>query len=551
MKRLIIAAGFLCLASMAAADHLSTPPANPWDLQSVADADISGAEPFAQSAIRGARRQVVDLLESGNADAAQLAEAYGRLGAYYHVYTVRTAAESCYANAVHLDPSVFRWVFLLGYLAHESGRNEAALERFAAARRIDPDYATLDLLEGEALLGLNRAEEAEPLLRRAMAHDDLKAAAAFRLGQIVLQRREYAAATELFKTSLAADPQADSVYFPLAQALRGLGENTAARDALGKRGTTRPHFVDTIVQELESLDEGARPFYLAGLVSVRHGDYVEAASAFGKGLALDPENPAARTSYARALYLSGDVAAARVELEAVERAVPEEPLPIFLLALLDDASGDSEVSRRRMERVLSLSPDHSGALYFLGLRDFEEGRYDLARQRLIMSVELEPGNTFAQLLALVARHRMGEDADALIADLSVLADADAGHWVPRYALARLLAAGSGDAREVQHAVSLAESLVNEQPSPPAYEALALAQAASGDYQAAENALEDAKTFYLFGGQFTEVDRLDGRIERVRSGHLPDVAWREDDPFLNPPVISPRGPFKEYPSARAY
>lgn len=547
--RLAVLPLVLLAAAGASADRLSTPPEG---LEAVPELDISGAEPLAQDAIRRARGNLDRLLAKPAVTAEQLGDAYGRLGAYYHVYGIRSGAEACYANAVTQAGGVFRWQFLFAYLAHESGRYEEALGRFDAARRIDPDYPAINLFAGEAMLELNRSDEAEKLLKMAVEQDGLRAAAAFRLGQIALERREFGAAADWFRTALEADPGADAVYYPLAQALRGDGDAAGAREALGKRGKQLPRLNDPLIEELESLEEGARPFYLAGLDAIHQGDYAAAADSFAKGLEQDPANHFARISYARALYVSGRHDEARRQLERVETAMPDEELAIFLIGLLDNAGGDKASARRRFERVLQLKADHSGALYFLGLLDFAAGNYAPAAARLAESVAAEPGNVYAQVLALVARYRQSAPAAEVLSELQALFTAAPDQWLSRYALARLLAAAEDETvRAPDRAVEIAEALVAEQPVPPMFEALALSYAASGDRDAARQAMENAKSGYLFQGRFAEVGRVDEQILEVQKGVLPAEAWPVDDPLLSAPMISPVGPFMEYPAPRAY
>ena len=536
------------------ADHLSAlPAAAPEALAPIPELDLSGAEPRAREAVLGARKNVEALLEDPATPVKDLAEAYGRLGAYYHVYNIRTGAEAGYLNAIRLDPAAYRWHHLLAYLAYSSGRYDEAMSLFAEARHVDPNNGALDLYEGDTLLGLNRVAEAEPLLRKAMARPELEASAAFRLGQIELQRRNFDEAIRLFELALDKDPAGDAAYFPLAQALRGAGRMEEAKAALAKRGKEATHIGDPIVEQLNSLDQGSRPLYVSGLAAARQGDYGAAAEAFGKGLENDRDNYRARATYARALYLSGHPVEGRAELERVEAVAPEEdPLATFLLGVLDNAAGDDEAARERFAIVLERSPSHSGALYFTGLLDFAAGDYVHAAERLEAAVTAEPGNYFAQVLALVARHRLGEEPRDPVEVLNALVDSAPNQLLPRYALVRLLAADEDpEVRDPDRALAMAEALTQQQPIPPVSEALGLALAVKGDFDGAEQALETAKSGYFFAGRFDEIGRMDEQLARVRNGELPAAAWPEDDFVLRAPNINPRGPFLEYPAARAY
>jgi hypothetical protein len=167
-------------------------------------------------------------------------------------------------------------------------------------------------------------------------------------------------------------------------------------------------------------------------------------------------------------------------------------------------------------------------------------------------VDAEPGNHYAQVLALVARQRNGEPDGVLAAELSELVAISPEPWLTRYALARLLAvSGEEGARDIARALALSQQLVDEQVHPAALEALALAHAADGNTDASETALDQARSEYLFAGRFGDVNRIAAQQQRLADGALPSTAWPAEDPLFNPPPISVRGPFMEYPAARAY
>ena len=230
--RICLLATVLAWTQIVRADALVDLPGDWAVLSPVPELDISGAEARARSAIQKARVDVATLLDRPGIGRTELGEAYGRLGAYYHVYNIRSGAEACYSNAMRLAPDEFRWAYLDAYLAHVSGRYAEGLERFARAREIGPAYAPIEIYEAEALLEFNRVDEAEEKLRSGFDGEGLRARAAYRLGQIALQRREFDEAVEYLETALQLDPAGTAAYFPLAQALRGAGDAEAARAAI-------------------------------------------------------------------------------------------------------------------------------------------------------------------------------------------------------------------------------------------------------------------------------------------------------------------------------
>jgi protein O-mannosyl-transferase len=555
LLRLLLPA-FLALVTTAAGaatgNPLVNPPASHAELLPVPDLDLSGAEPRAREAIESARDAVRARLDNPETAATDLAEAYGRLGGLYHVHEILAGARPAYVNARRLDPEHFRWAYLDAWLAQGAGRLDDALAAYQDARAIDPGYPPLALRLGEVLVESNRPEDAAQHLTSALQEPGLEAAAAFRLGQLALQRREFAKAESWLRRTLAADPEAEAAYTALALALRGQGQLEAAREALRRGGERQPLVDDRLVRELEELDTGARRHFLRGLLAVREGRFAAGAEAFGQGLTEEPDNLAARISHARALYLAGKRAAAREQLEIVVAKRPDEALANFLLGLLLESGGETTAARQAYQRSLTAQPEHPGASHHLGLLAFRDGEWQLAADLLAQAAVRFPDNITARVLALVAQARAGGELLDVAAILETLVAERSGPPLPRYALSRLRSAAEDPAvRDPARGLALAEALLLSGPIPPVFEALALAQAASGNPEAALAALEDAETAYRRSGATVFLPRLDTQRQRLVAGELPAEAWPEDDPVLVPPPPDPRGAFQEYPTPRPF
>ncbi len=528
------------------------PPARHAELLPVPDLDLSGADRRAREAIESARSDVRRALLDPKVPAGELAEAYGRLGGLYHVHEMPAGAGPAYRNARSLDPDHFRWPYLDAWLAQGSGQLDDALAAYRAAQALDPAYPPLALRLGEVKLNLNRPEEAAQHLREALVQPGLEAAAAFRLGQIALQQRNFAEAETFLRRALDADPEADAAYTALAHALRGQGATDAARAALARGGERLPLAEDRLVQELEALDTGARRHFLRGLLAARDGRFEAGAEAFAQGLVEEPDNLHARISLARALYLSGDREQARLELETVLERNPDDALANFLLGFLLEADGETALARKAYERSLTAQPTHPGASHHRGLLAFRDGEWQRAADLLAQAGRQFPDNLLARVLALVAEARAGGALAEIAAELERIVADTPEHPLPRYALSRLLSAAPDPAiRDPERARTLAEELLALGPIPPVHEALALARAASGDPEGAQAALADAEAAYRQTGVKQLVDRIDAQRERLAANRLPAQAWPEDDPVLIPPPPNPRGVFQEYPTPRPF
>jgi len=502
--------------------------------------------------IRQTRDRIGKMLDASDASAVELAAGYGRLGALYGAHRMYAGAELALRNARSLDPQGFQWAYYAAHFALAQGEAEQALAFLAEAAQIDPAYPTLALRRGEALLGLNRLTEARTAYRQVAEVPDLRAAALYGLAQIDLLERDWAGAAAKLGEVLTLQPDADAVQYPLGQALVGLGRRDEARDHLAQRGVRKPDYADPLVQELRSMQMGARFHFEEALAAVKRQDYAAAAEAFAAGLAEDPTNARARTSYARALWMSGQRDEAASELRRAAADGPQETLPRFLLAVMQDAGDDAASAIARYREVLAIDPEHEGALSYLANLSLRRGDYadaaGLFEQALTAGVIQMP--VFVHYWGALLR---AGASDVVLRDKLVAFD----RRFPepplfRYLLAGLLANSTdSNVADVAGALAIARELHAAQPSPPHTELLALTLAASGEFAQAlalqEGLVETARMI----GAWNRVGALEQTAERYRAQRLPEVPWPPQDPMFTPPPADPELVMRNYPAGQPY
>lgn len=536
----------------AAPDPVAAPPA-PWDqLLPVPESDLSGAEPVIRQAITDARAAVADLLAEPDSDPKRLAQAYGRLGALLVLREVETPANAAFDNARTLEPDAFRWPYYAGYLAMMTGNNDRALERYEAARALDPDYPTLYLRLGKVHLDRSELVEAKADLERIKDVPGLAPAAHFYLGQIANLERRYPDAVAHLTKTLELDPDATEAQWPLAQAYRALGEDAKAREHMALVEPRTPPAKDPLLEQLRGAAQQSVPAFERAIYAVHKRDYQTAAKEFAAGLEVAPDNLPARVSYARVLYLAGEQAKAESQLVRVLTADPNQTLALFLRGVLQQQRGDGTAATGCYRRALSIEPDHPGVLYYLANLDFASGRYAQAAAGYRRALKAEDAPPPARLLALVAGHHAGRPESETAKALGDLIAAQPDDPLLAYAQACLLAAAADPAvRDPKHAAALATTLGFLMPGPPQMRALALSQAAGGDFKGAAATLEQAVA--LSGGWLPP--GLQGVLDRegaaYRAGRLPDQPWPVGDPMLAPPPFDPVGPFRDYPASVPY
>jgi tetratricopeptide (TPR) repeat protein len=538
-------------AATAAADAAALLPGNWRDtLQPVPVPNLEGLPEVVRTTLVDARNTLDAALQNPDTPAATLASAYGDLGGLYYNHFLRQPAETCFANAVQLEPEQFRWTYYSAWLAAVSGQTPLAIRRFEKARALQPEYQPLSLRMADAWLDLDELDKADAAYRKVIDLPGLEAAASYGLGQIALLQRDYRTAIQRFERALEIDPDATRVHYPLAQALRAEQRIEEAKHHLQQRGDRLPLVEDGLVDELQAMKTGSDMFFNRAMDAIEDRDYPAAAQAFAQGLALEPENADARISYARSLYLAGNKDAARQALEQALDAQTENPLGLFLLGVLHDEEGDSAQAVAYYRRVLDIEPAHAGANFYLANHYYRQGDYPYAGRHYARTIEVDPGNVPPRMLYLAILEQSGAPDSEIRRQLERALQALPEQPVFTARLARLLAASSDPGvRNPGKALALTQALVEQQPIPPHQEELALAYAATGDFEKAIALQEQVMSFAVWSMP-GEAERLAKALSFYRDGKLPSLEEIATPP-LPPPQIDGVGPFRDYPAPKPY
>lgn len=311
-------------------------------------------------------RQALDQLLASDATAGDKAASFGELGQIYAVYELWDAANACLSNAVALDPDAYAWHYLLGWTEQQRADLEAARVHLDRAAALAPGDAAAWIRLGEVLLGLDRGPTAAEAFAKA-AELEPSAAAWFGRGRAAALAGETRRAVTHFEKALELESDATSIHYPLAHALRKLGEDDAARRHLALRGNGKPSFRDPLIQVVDAKARGGAFHKFHGDQLVLRGDLRGAAGAYQKAVSANPSNYYYRKSYGLTLHAAGRPGA-RTELEAALRFTGGVP--------------DREIAEMH---------------YTLGSLAANERREDDARGHFESAVELDPSLAVAQL----------------------------------------------------------------------------------------------------------------------------------------------------------
>jgi len=318
-------------------------------------------------------------LTADQVEAADLGELYGLLGQVLHAYGFLEPAVLCYQNAGALLPDDFRWPHLHGVLQVQAGDLPQAVQSFVAACTLEPDYEPSATRLGNALLELNRLDQARQQFGEALQLDPQSVAALHGLGTTALTSQQHAEAATLFERVLAAAPGADCVHYSLAMAYRGLGRLDEAEQQLELRGSVGVRPADPLVDELQQLAQGERLFLLRGRMAFNARRYDEAEALFAQAVAAQPDSARARVNLGTAL----------AQLDRQDEAIVE------------------------FEAAPTLDPENFAANFNLGALALGREAYDEAVDRLADAVDARPLDPEANRLYALALRRAGRNAELL------------------------------------------------------------------------------------------------------------------------------------------
>jgi len=547
-----VAACLLTVAPVLAGDAASSLPASLADsLHAITEINLEDMDKPARDSISAARQRLNDALQEQPMQPDMLATAYGELGGLYQAHLVFPAAADCYHNAMQLAPDEFRWVYYAAWLADTDGRTRQALQHYEHARTLKPGYKAVMVRMGNILLDLNQLERAQTAFAEVVDTSGLEAAALYGLGQIALLQRDYGTAITAFTRALEYDPAASRIHYPLAQALRATQRNEEAKAQLAMLGNQPPTFRDPQIESLEALKIGSRVHFLQAMKAIKRQDYAAASKAFAEGIEMEPDNVAARISYARTLYLTGDRAGARQALEEAVALQPDNSLGLFLLGVLTEEQGDTGKAADFYLRAIHHTPDHAGANFYLANQYYRQGKLTAAVQHYASSIQGEAGYLSAYIPYLGAL--ILSDAPATT-QKTVLAMAI--RQFPEnpvfQAMQIMLLASSRDTaiQDPETALRVARQLNDRYRIPPHQELLALAYAATGDYKQA-TAIEEELLSYARQHMPTEADRVARTLSSYREGKLPAQDDLIDRSALKAPPFDASTTLRDYPTARPY
>ena len=151
--------------------------------------------------------------------------------------TVGPLARNAAAHAIAADPNLAESQTSDGFMKFWIDWDwPAAVSAFQKAMELNPSYSLAHRLLGIVLSHLQRHEESLRFIGRARQLDPLLAGNHALSAQVAFAARDFTAAAEFARQSIAIDPEFWIGYMQLGQALEQLGQSEPALDALNLAG---------------------------------------------------------------------------------------------------------------------------------------------------------------------------------------------------------------------------------------------------------------------------------------------------------------------------
>lgn len=207
----------------------------------------------------------------------------------------------------------------LGRYARERGEETVAVEHLERAFDARPDLPGAQVLLGESLTAVGRADDAIAVLARELPGTSGNPNRLTLLGHARLQRGDFAAAKADFQRALAIDPASTHALYGLSVACGRLGEKEAAERhraefaerkarSLSRDRANAPARLDDMPALAQAM---AGWFVIAGRIERAGGDPAAAERAWLRALDFAPGQPEARSGLLESYRREGRDAEAR------------------------------------------------------------------------------------------------------------------------------------------------------------------------------------------------------------------------------------------------
>jgi len=257
-------------------------------------------------------------------------------------------AESVYRQVLETDPNHPDALHLLGVLAHQTGRQQLAIEMIGRAIKHNAHMPGYHNNLGNAYLAAGQWQEAETSYRRALERKRDYPDAYYNLGSALRAQGKLEEAAASYRDALALRPNHAETYLNLGNVLQTQGKLEEAAEACQQALAAKP--------DLASAHNNL------GNILLALNRFEAALAAYSRALELQPDLAQAHHNRGLALLRAGRPDEAVVSCERALSCKPDFVAACLTLGHALTQSGDTEGAVRSYQRALALDPDCGEAL---------------------------------------------------------------------------------------------------------------------------------------------------------------------------------------------
>ena len=245
---------------------------------------------------------------------------------------------------------------------------------------------------------LGRLDEAEALLRQALAIHPQHAASLAELGHIARRRGDHAAALAAFEAASAADPTHLGLKAAAASELRELGRLDEAEALLRQALAIDPQHLPSLIG--------------VGHVARRRGDRAAALAAFQSAAAVNLSDIGQALEVANSLRDLGQIAAAESSFQRILAGNPDNPMALIGLGSIRLEQFRLDEAEEMFRRAAAAAPAEPAALLSLGRLARRRGDHEKALAHFSAARDANPSHAGAAFETAAALGELGRVVEA-------------------------------------------------------------------------------------------------------------------------------------------
>lgn len=331
-------------------------------------AGVQRKEPLGPAYVSGASARVI--CDEAQRLAEEVASAYPEdpnalavAAHYYHVEGKSDKEVAIWQRCLAIDPNYAEAHHGIGVIALRSGDYEESVSALRKAAAIDPDDVRVPGTLAEALVGLERYDEALEMLEATSRRGKVSVDVMASLGQAYLRRGEPDKAYKTFSLLVEQVPTDPRGHYGLARACLKLGRQNEAQQHMERFDALDAMKLQQEIQQARAYSDpaAARSLLVQILVEAArvyqgHGDAIRSESMWSRSVHVDERNIDGWTELLKLYGAAGrdhDALAVSRKLAELE---PDNPDHWYNIALLSGRFEQYDAAIEAASRAVSLDP---------------------------------------------------------------------------------------------------------------------------------------------------------------------------------------------------